>query len=186
MNLIPNLETLLSKNRRGSLVTLKCYPWHFQDKIILLGDAAHAIVPFFGQGMNSAFEDCVILDKYIETYWPDWTHIFKLFSQNRKKNTDAIADMALNNYVEMRDLVNDPDFLFRQKIGFLLERKFPDIFIPRYSMVSFHRIPYFEALRRGEIQDDILKEVCTTITSEDQIDWVKTECLVKERLTSTE
>ena len=180
--LMPDLTTLFRNNPTGSLVTLKCFPWHYEDKVLLLGDAAHAIVPFFGQGMNCAFEDCTILDECIETYWPDWARIFESFGRRRKENTDAIADMALANYVEMRDLVNDPAFQIKQKVGFLLERRFPDVFIPRYSMVSFHRVPYTEALHRGEIQDEILRELCAAASSEDQVDWNRADRLVKERL----
>lgn len=180
--LMPDLTTLYRDNPTGSLVTLKCFPWHYRDRVLLLGDAAHAIVPFFGQGMNCAFEDCTILDECIETHWPDWGHVFESFGHRRKEDTDAIADMALANYVEMRDLVSDPGFQLRQKVGFLLERKYPDRFIPRYSMVSFHRFPYREALHCGEIQEGILRELCASISTEDQVDWIAAERLVEERL----
>ena len=180
--LMPDLTTLFRNNPTGSLVTLKCFPWHYDDRVLLLGDAAHAIVPFFGQGMNCAFEDCTILDECTEAYWPDWARIFESFERRRKENTDAIADMALANYVEMRDLVNDPAFQLKHKVGFLLERRFPDVFIPRYSMVSFHRVPYTEALQRGEIQDEILRELCASVSSEDQVDWTTADRLVRERL----
>ncbi len=180
--LMPDLPILYRDNPTGSLVTLKCFPWHYRDRVLLLGDAAHAIVPFFGQGMNCAFEDCTVLDECIEAYWPDWGTVFESFGRRRKENTDAIADMALANYVEMRDLVSDPGFQLRQKVGFLLEQKFPDLFIPRYSMVSFHRFPYSEALHRGEVQDGILRELCASISSEDQVDWDRANRLVRERL----
>ena len=181
-SLMPDLATLYRSNPTGSLVTLKCFPWHYRDRVLLLGDAAHAIVPFFGQGMNCAFEDCTVLDECIEAYWPDWGKVFESFGQRRKENTDAIADMALANYVEMRDLVSDPGFQLRQKVGFLLEQKFPDLFIPRYSMVSFHRFPYSEALQRGEIQDGILRELCASVSSAEQVDWNRADRLVRERL----
>ncbi len=180
--LMPDLPTLYRSNPTGSLVTLKCFPWHYRDRVLLLGDAAHAIVPFFGQGMNCAFEDCTVLDECIEAYWPDWGQVFESFGQRRKENTDAIADMALANYVEMRDLVSDPGFQLRQKVGFLLEQRFPDLFIPRYSMVSFHRFPYSEALQRGEIQDGILRELCASVSSAEQVDWNRADRLVRERL----
>ena len=180
--LMPDLATLYRGNPTGSLVTLKCFPWHYRDRVLLLGDAAHAIVPFFGQGMNCAFEDCTVLDECIEAFWPDWGKVFEAFGQRRKENTDAIADMALANYVEMRDLVSDPGFQLRQKVGFLLEQKFPEAFIPRYSMVSFHRFPYREALHCGEIQEGILRELCASISTADQVDWIAAERLVEERL----
>ena len=180
--LMPDLATLYLDNPTGSLVTLKCFPWHYRDRVLLLGDAAHAIVPFFGQGMNCAFEDCTVLDECIEAYWPDWETVFESFGRRRKEDTDAIADMALANYIEMRDQVNDPGFQLRQKVGFLLEQRFPDLYIPRYSMVSFHRFPYSEALRSGEIQDGILREICDSISAEEQVDWDLAERLVSERL----
>lgn len=180
--LMPDLPALYRGNPTGSLVTLKCFPWHYRDRVLLLGDAAHAIVPFFGQGMNCAFEDCTVLDECIEAYWPDWGQVFESFGQRRKENTDAIADMALANYVEMRDLVSDPGFQLRQKVGFLLEQRFPDLFIPRYSMVSFHRFPYSEALHRGEIQDGILRDLCASVSSAEQVDWNRADRLVRERL----
>ena len=180
--LMPDLTTLYRDNPTGSLVTLKCFPWHYRDRVLLLGDAAHAIVPFFGQGMNCAFEDCTILDECIEAHWPDWGNVFQSFGRRRKADADAIADMALANYVEMRDLVSDPGFQLRQKVGFLLEQKYPDRFIPRYSMVSFHRFPYSEALHRGEIQEGILRELCASISSADRVDWNAADRLVGERL----
>ena len=183
--LIPDLATMFQNNPTGSLLTLKCYPWNYRDKALLLGDAAHAMVPFFGQGMNCAFEDCTILDECIDTHWPDWKHVFESFVASRKKNTDAIADMALANYVEMRDSVSDPEFQFRQKVGFLLEQRYPDVFIPRYSMVSFHRTPYTDAFTRGQIQDDILRELCASVSSEKQIDWNRADRLVREQLSNS-
>ncbi len=180
--LMPDLITAYRDNPTGSLITIKCNPWHYRDRVLLLGDAAHAIVPFFGQGMNCAFEDCTVLDECIETHWPHWERVFETFGVRRKENTDAIADMALANYVEMRDLVNDPGFQLRQKVGFLLEQQFPELFIPRYTMVSFRRFPYSAALRRGEIQDGILRELCASISTLDQVDWNRANRLVAERL----
>jgi kynurenine 3-monooxygenase len=147
-----------------------------------MGDAAHAIVPFFGQGMNCGFEDCTLLDECIEQHGPDWERIFEVFGKLRKENVDAIADMALTNYIEMRDRVTDPAFLLQAQAGLLLEQRYPDLFIPKYSMVSFHRLPYAEALRRADIQESILQQLCASITSVEEIDWPSADRLIKERL----
>ena len=180
--LIPNLAEAFFANPTGNLVTVKCFPWHYQNSILLMGDAAHAIVPFFGQGMNCGFEDCTLLDECIEQHGPDWERIFEVFGKLRKENVDAIADMALTNYIEMRDRVTDPAFLLQAQAGLLLEQRYPDLFIPKYSMVSFHRLPYAEALRRADIQESILQQLCASITSVEEIDWPSADRLIKERL----
>jgi len=176
--LLPDLLTDFFTNPTGPLGTIRCAPWHVGGQSLLIGDAAHAIVPFFGQGMNCAFEDCTVLDACLETHPGDWKKVFATFEAERKKNTDAIAHMALDNYLEMRDRVADPAFLLRRKAGLALERLLPDTFIPMYSMVSFHRIPYAEALRRGNIQEEILVALCEGRTRLEEIDWTKAETLV--------
>ena len=134
-------------------------PWHLGGQVLLLGDAAHAIVPFHGQGMNAAFEDCAVLDALLDG-GGDWDAVFAQFESARRGNTEAIAQMALENYQEMRETVRDAGFVRRRAIAMALERAFPGRFIPRYSMVMFHpEIPYAEALRRGEIQARILGEL---------------------------
>ena len=141
---------------QGRLGTVYCEPWHVGDKVLLLGDAAHAIVPFHGQGMNCAFEDVAVLDALLAAN-DDFGAVFAAFAQTRRSDTDAIAQMALENYLEMRDGVLDPVFQRRKALGEQLEREFPGRFIPRYSMVMFHPgIGYAEALRRGAIQQEIL------------------------------
>ncbi len=123
---------------------------------MLLGDAAHAIVPFHGQGMNACFEDCFELDRLLRSAG-DWQSAFEQFFQLRKPDTDAIAAMALENFLEMRDTVRDPKFMLRKELSFELERRHPDRFIPRYSMVMFHHeIPYRVAFERGRVQADVL------------------------------
>lgn len=141
---------------QGRLGTVCCEPWHIEGKVLLLGDAAHAIVPFHGQGMNCAFEDVAVLDALLAAS-DDFGAVFAAFARTRRSDTDAIAQMALENYLEMRDGVLDPVFQRRKALGEQLEREFPDRFIPRYSMVMFHPgIGYAEALRRGAIQQEIL------------------------------
>jgi kynurenine 3-monooxygenase len=181
--LMPGLTEDFSANPTGALVTIKCRPWHMGGKALLLGDAAHAIVPFFAQGMNSGFEDCRLLNALIAGETPDWEDVFKSFSASRKPDTDAIADMAVENFIEMRDSVTNPQFLLKKKVGFLLEQKWPDKFIPRYSMVIFHPdIPYAEARRRGRLQSDLLEKLCARISTPEEVDWVLAEKLVGEML----
>jgi kynurenine 3-monooxygenase len=179
--LMPDLERDFAANPTGALVTVKCGPWHAGGKAVLVGDAAHAIVPFFAQGMNSGFEDCAVLNSLITTDRPDWEAVFSAFSRLRKPNADAIADMAVENFVEMRDSVTNPGFLLRKKVGFELEKRWPGRFIPRYSMVIFHpEIPYSEARRRGALQDQILDQLCMNISAPEQVDWAKAEKLLQQ------
>ncbi len=155
--LIPGLERDWLHNPTGELGTVRCQPWHLDDRVALLGDAAHAVVPFHGQGMNCAFEDCREMDRCLEEAGGDWARTFALYNERRKANADAIADMALENYIEMRASVADPKFVLRKQLAFDLERRYPDRFVPRYSMVMFRDdIGYAEARRRGRIQTDIL------------------------------
>jgi kynurenine 3-monooxygenase len=177
--MMPSLGKDFFHNPTGSMTTVKCLPWHVQDQLLLIGDAAHAIVPFFGQGMNAGFEDCSALGALLETHGADWKSLFPALEKMRKPNTDAIADMALENFVEMHDTVADARFQFKKQVGFELERRYPGRFIPRYAMVVFHpEIPYAEAKRRGEIQDILLEELCAGATTIEQIDWHKAAQLV--------
>lgn len=146
-------------NPTSSLVTVRCYPWTRDGQFALIGDAAHAIVPFFGQGMNCGFEDCLVLDQLIDEH-KDWSNILELFQQLRKPDADAIADLALNNFVEMRDRVGDPKFLLQKKIEGTFSAKYPDKWIPAYAQVTFSpHIRYSEALARGNRQEAIMKKV---------------------------
>jgi kynurenine 3-monooxygenase len=158
--LIPDLTLQFSQNPVSSLVTVKCFPWIRDDKFALIGDAAHAIVPFFGQGMNAGFEDCRILDGLIDKNNGDWTQILDQYQSLRKPDADAIADMAVNNFAEMRDRTADPKFLLQKKIEARLHEKFPDKWIPAYSQVTFNpQIRYSEALERGQRQEKLMQEV---------------------------
>ena len=165
--LLPTLAKDFLGNPTGSMVTVKCKPWHIDGKVMLLGDAAHAIVPFFGQGMNCGFEDCSVLGELMAKHGDrKWSALFDELELSRKPNADAIADMALENFIEMRDTVADAKFQFKKQIGFELERRYPDQFIPRYAMVVFHpEIPYAQARQRSEIQDKILEELCSGVSS---------------------
>lgn len=157
--LMPDFRTQWDHNPVSSLVTVKCYPWH-RGKVLLIGDAAHAVVPFYGQGMNAGFEDCRILNQLLDEYNDDWLAAALTFQQQRKPDADAIADLALDNFIEMRDLVADPEFLLRKKIEAAIHQQFPKTWIPLYSMVTFHDdIRYSEAQRIGKLQKSIMDEV---------------------------
>src|SRR6202142_2407761 len=142
LGVMPGLGENYFMNPTGAMVTIKCSPWLFQGNCLLLGDAAHAIVPFFGQGINCGFEDCSVLVELFDRHGLDWARVFAEFEKERKVNTDAIADMAIENFTEMRDRVSDSHFLFQKKVELALEAKYPQLFVPKYSMVTFHRIPY--------------------------------------------
>jgi kynurenine 3-monooxygenase len=184
--LMPDLVNNFFENPVGAMVTIRCSPWHFDGRALLLGDAAHAIVPFFGQGINCGFEDCTVLMRLLDQYGPDWQKVFREFEEARRVNTDAIADMAIENFVEMRDRVADPRFLFRKKVEQALEAKYPGRFVPKYSMVTFLRVPYATALRRGQLQDRILTELCTNVKNLDDLDWNMAEKLICGQLTPLE
>lgn len=157
--LLHDLEIDFFANPTGSLVTIKCSPWSFDHKLVLIGDAAHAIVPFYGQGMNCGFEDCTILNQLMEKHQDDWQKIIPEYEKMRKPAADAIGELAVNNFIEMRDLVGHPDFLLRKKIEGWFYEKHPDKWMPLYSMVTFSNIPYNEAQARGKKQDAIMDEV---------------------------
>lgn len=184
--LMPRLGEHYFANPIGSMVTIKCSPWHVDGKALLLGDAAHAIVPFFGQGINCGFEDCTSLVKLLDQHGPGWGRVFREFEIQRKANTDAIADMAVENFTEMRDRVADSHFLFRKKVELALEQRYPKLFIPKYAMVTFHRVPYSVALARGAVQDTILAELCDSVDRIENIDWEKAAQLVHCNLTPLE
>jgi len=182
VNLMPTLIEDYFQNPTGSLITIKCYPWVIEDKVALLGDSAHAIVPFFGQGMNAAFEDCTYLNECIEKHGNDWRRVFEQYQYLRKENSDAIADLAQENFIEMRDLVADKRFQLKKKIEGELYKKFPNKFIPKYSMVTFHRIPYSVALQRGRIQEDILNKLSEGVNNIEGVAFEKSYELIENSL----
>ena len=181
--LIPELGDRARRRTIGILGTVHCRPWSFGQRILLIGDAAHAIVPFHGQGMNAAFEDCAELDELVGRHGERWDAVLPEFEARRRPNVDAIAQMAIENYREMRDSVRDEAFELRRLVAFELERRFPDRFVPRYSMVMFHpEIPYADALRRGEIQQEILAAVTESAAAIDDVDFDLAARLVADRL----
>jgi len=181
--LMPDLVDTYRENPLGKLGTVRTPQWRVNDFALLLGDAAHAIVPFHGQGMNCAFEDCLELDRCLSDANGDWAQAFAMTEERRQPNANAIADMALENYVEMRDSVRDPKFKLQKEIGWQLEERHPERFIPRYSMVMFHHLPYAEAQSRGRIQQGILDALSQGgVHTLDDVDWAQADGLVRERL----
>lgn len=188
--LMPEFGKEFFENPTGSMVTVKGSPWHSGGKAMLLGDAAHAIVPFFGQGMNCAFEDCSHFNRLVQRQMsygrsPDkveWDEVFKEFEKIRKKETDAIADLAVENFVEMRDHVARPAFQLKKKVERILEEHYPGLFVPKYTMVTFRRIPYSVALSRGVVQEGILNELCQHITQPEEVDLRKADLLISRQL----
>jgi kynurenine 3-monooxygenase len=156
VSLMPTLLDDFHQNPTGSLVTIRCAPWYYRDKVALVGDAAHAVVPFYGQGMNAAFEDCVVLDECFGKFPDNRERAFAEYFAWRKENADALADLAVENFIEMRDKTASRAFRAKKKLDHLLEAALPGIYLPLYTMVTFTRIPYSTAARRARVQDRIV------------------------------
>lgn len=179
---IPDLQNQFFSNPTGVLGTVRCSNWSFGGHTFLMGDAAHGIVPFHGQGMNAGFEDCGEWIRILNQCSGDWPQAISEFELARKPNAQAIAEMALENYITMRDSVLAPDFMLKKELGFELERRHPTRFIPRYSMVMFHRIPYHEAWQRGKTQESILQDLLESQLDLVHVDYQQAEELIHDRL----
>ena len=179
--LIPDLEADWQANPVGMLATLYLDRWALDGRAVLMGDAAHAMVPFHGQGMNCAFEDCVSLARHIGNA-DSFEAAFAAFEAERKPNAEAIQHMALENYYEMRDRVDDADYLLQRALELVLQERHPGRFVPHYAMVTFMRIPYRVALERSEVQRLLLAEATAGIDSLDAVDWAMLDVRVRERL----
>ncbi|WP_330946116.1 NAD(P)/FAD-dependent oxidoreductase [Thermomonas sp. LB-4] len=179
--LIPALRRDYEANPVGNLATLYLDRWHLGGHAVLLGDAAHAMVPFHGQGMNCAFEDCVALAEQLERA-PSLDAAFAAFEAERKPNAEAIQQMALENYIEMRDKVDDADFLLQRQLELALQERHPGRFVPHYAMVTFMRIPYSTALQRSEVQRGILVEATRGLASLEGVDWGAVDAAVAAKL----
>lgn len=181
--LVPDLEHQFFAHPTSSLVTVKCFPWVREDCFSLIGDAAHAIVPFFGQGMNAGFEDCTVLNGLMEQHGDDWTAILQQFQQIRKPDADAIADLAVGNFTEMRERTADPKFLLQKKIEARLHEHFPERWIPAYSQVTFSpHIRYSEALHNSQRQEGIMQEVMQWERIAEKWDSPEVERMILDRL----
>lgn len=159
LDLMPSFLQDWHDNPTAPLLIVRCFPWTKSGKVALMGDASHAIVPFYGQGMNSGFEDCSVLDALVDQHAEDWPTILEAFEKVRKPDADAIADLAMHNFIEMRDQTADPMFLLQKKIEGKFAAKYPSLWLPLYSMVTFSHIRYSEAWKRGQMQDAIMKKV---------------------------
>lgn len=157
--MLPNLTEQYMENPTSSLVIVRCAPWNYKDKVLLVGDAAHAIVPFYGEGMNCGFEDVFVLDQLLDRFNEDLTQVLPAYSAAREENGNAIADLSLRNFVEMRDLVADEAWLLRKKIEARMYAGHPDKWVPLYSQVKFSNIPYASAFKEGQKHDRIMQEV---------------------------
>lgn len=154
--LMPTLTDDFFHNPTGAMVTVRTFPWQHRGRFVLVGDAAHAVVPFYGQGMNASFEDCSVLDDCMDEFGEDWPAVFEAYQNRRKPNTDTLSELAVENYLEMRSKVASPLFLFKKKLDNMLATLLPGIYLPLYTMVSFTTIPYAEAVARARLQDRIL------------------------------
>ncbi len=157
--LIPNLAEDYFNNPTASLSIMRCYPWTVSDKVLLIGDSAHATVPFYGQGMNAGFEGCYVLDQLLEEYGDDWKACFDAYSKYRKPDGDGVQDLSMHNFVVMRDKTADPHFLLQKKIELKFSKKYPEKWLPLYSMVSFSNIRYSEAWKIGQQQEALMQKI---------------------------
>jgi kynurenine 3-monooxygenase len=180
--LMPRLTEEFFEHPTGSLVTIRCYPWKYDD-VLLLGDASHAIVPFYGQGMNAGFEDCTVLNQLLDQHADtDWPAIFDEFQRQRKPNTDAMADLAVYNFVEMRDRVADPRFLLQKKIEAKISGQYPGRWMPLYSQVTFSATPYAEAWAAGQRQEAIMARLMPHIGTEADYEKPEVQTLVQQEM----
>lgn len=182
---VPLMPTLLNdfkENPTSSLGIIRCYPWTVYDKVMLIGDASHATVPFYGQGMNSGFEDCSVFNELMEEHGNNWDACFKAYELARKDNGDAIQDLSIHNFIVMRDKTADPKFLLQKKIEKHFSEKHPDKWMPLYSMVTFSEIPYAEAWRVGKKQESIMQKIITIADIESKWDSKEIENKILELL----
>ncbi|HCV35454.1 MAG: NAD(P)/FAD-dependent oxidoreductase [Acidimicrobiales bacterium] len=176
--LVPDLANQFTDHPHGRLATVRTTGWAHADRAVVLGDASHGVVPFHGQGMNAAFESCIVLDGCMRNNPNDWATAFAKFEQDRKPDTDAIADMAVANYVEMSSSVVDEHYQLKRAVALELDHLWPEQFTPRYAMVMFNTIPYAEVQRRAILQGEVLDRLTEGLTDIDEVDWVTAEEMV--------
>lgn len=182
IDVIPELAEDFFKNPTSTLVTMKCFPWTYGDKVALIGDACHAIVPFYGQGMNAGFEDISVLYEMMEKYGEDWVTIFSEYEKSRKPNADAIAELSYRNFLEMSSKTAEDKFLLQKKIEKVFSDRHPDKWVPLYSRVTFSDRPYSEALAIGDFQNEIMQKVLLTKNIEEKWDSIEIEEKILELL----
>jgi kynurenine 3-monooxygenase len=184
--LIADLEETFFQNPTGHMTTIKSKRWNVDGRVLLMGDAAHGIVPFFGQGMNCGFEDCTVLDESFAQFEKgthvDWQGLFDHMTKVRVPNTNAIADMAVENFIEMRDKVADPHFLLEKAVEKILQKHFPGKYISRYALVTFSNVPYAFAMEAGIIEDALLRELCHNLDRAENVDLALAEKLIDQKL----
>lgn len=181
IELLPQLEEEFAANPTGILGTVRCHPWHLEDRVLLIGDAAHAIVPFFGQGLNCGLEDCAVLNGLLDEI-DDRATLFSTFDRLRKPNADAIADMALDNFIEMRDRVGDPKFILKKQVERRIEQAMPHLYRSRYATVMYSDNPYRVALEAGKIQQDIFETLLLGVDDASDVDMTRAETLIRREL----
>lgn len=177
---MPDLVNEFFGNPTGHMSTVKCSPWYYKDECLLIGDAAHGIIPFFGQGMNSAFEDCRILDELLEQYRDDWSRVMPIFYGQRKMNTDAVAQMSMDNYYEIHSDIRHPEFILQKQVERELMLHYPDRYVSKHVLVMFSNTPYAHALALGEVQSRLLNQICTSITDVKELNWHEVDGLMSD------
>jgi kynurenine 3-monooxygenase len=180
-DLVPATPTLVAdylKNPIGAIGTVKGGPWHHRDKVLLVGDAAHAIVPFFGQGMNASLEDCVVLSDLLDRHSDDWSKVMGDFYESRRPDTDAVAELAMYNYEEIQARVNDAAFRARREVEFELMRRYPTRYVSMHVLVMFRHVPYRFARDSLALQNELLPKICGGATSVEAVDWRQVERLM--------
>ena len=168
---MPDLVGEFMHNPTGNLSTIKCSPWYFEDQCLLIGDAAHGLVPFFGQGMNSAFEDCRILNEMLDRYKDDWKQVMPAFFESRKVNTDAVAEMSMDNYHEIQTDIRDAKFNLKKQTEQELMHRYPERYVSKHVLVMFSNTPYIVAKKQGQLQNELLNKICAKVRGIDEINW---------------
>lgn len=177
---MPDLADEFFGNPTGFMSTIKCTPWYYKDECLLIGDAAHGVIPFFGQGMNSAFEDCRVLDELLEQYNDDWLRVMPAFYEQRKVNTDAVARMSMDNYHEIHSDIRHPEFILKKQVERELMARYPERYVSKHVLVMFTNTPYSRALELGEVQTRLLEQICCSITDVKELNWRDVDELMLE------